>query len=104
MAELGSGLREPGFSAHDSWVKKVTISSNIELIVFMQGFSQHEGKPEIHAFHDPGGEKEPKSNKQWEMSQSLFVLVIYFVRAICSMNEQIKGELFVTSLCQFDIS
>lgn len=59
----------------------------------MQGFSQHKGKPEIHASHDPGGEKEPKSNKQWEMSQSLFILVIYFVRAICSMNEQIKGEL-----------
>lgn len=41
----------------------------------MQGFSHTQSKPEVHIFHDPGGKKEPNSNKQWEkleMSQSVY--------------------------------
>lgn len=36
------------------------ISSHIELIIFVRGFSHAESKSEVHVFHDPGWRKRTK--------------------------------------------
>lgn len=86
MAELGLDLR-----VQVAWLEGQFLLGSgklpfllTELIIFVRGFSHAESKSEVHVFHDPGW-GEPNSSKQWEMSQSLFILVVYFVREL--LNE-----------------
>lgn len=58
------------------------VSSNIELIFFMWGFSHAESKSEVHVFHDPvGGERTKLQQAMGNESES-----VYFGGLLCERD------------------